>query len=181
MAMPDRCASNAATPRTQPRSPIPDPDDVRPRAPARSGSMVLRHTNDRQFLVREAEIGLANRHENIAVIAAGPYPECLIGVIGGPKRVSGVAVSTFARPRLIERVVADRFIEPRNGLSRQASRMTSRRRLACSTILTTRSSEIASSSTSKSHSSLASVGTIWPSRDWTFALPWDACATTYGR
>jgi hypothetical protein len=52
-----------------------------------------------------------------------------------------------------------RRMAPMNGLLRQASRMTSRRRLAGSMACNTRSSATVSSTTSKSRASLASTGT----------------------
>ena len=73
--------------------------------------------------------------------------------------VSDMAGSIFASPRPIERVATLRFIVFAKGLSRQASRMTSLSRLTGSSALSTRSSDMVSSSTSKSLSSLASAGT----------------------
>jgi hypothetical protein len=70
-------------------------------------------------------------------------------------RVSGIG-STRARPRPISRLL--RLMVWRNGLLRQASRMTRRSRRADSIAFSTRASEMVSSSTSKSRASLASTG-----------------------
>ena len=66
--------------------------------------------------------------------------------------------SIFANPRVTARVPSVRFMELVKGLSRQASRITSLRRLTGSRILRMRSSETASSSTSMSRLSIASAG-----------------------
>ena len=58
----------------------------------------------------------------------------------------------------IERMAIVRFMVLANGLSRQASRITRRSRLAGSIATRTRSSDSASSYTSVSRSSLASTG-----------------------
>ena len=73
--------------------------------------------------------------------------------------VSVLVTSILASPWPTARVATERRIFFTKGLSRQASRITSRRRLAGSTAARKRSSGTVSSSTSKSRSSLASVGT----------------------
>ena len=74
-------------------------------------------------------------------------------------RVLDDAGSILASPRPIERLATVRFIVLAKGLSRQASRITSLRRLTESSALSTRSSDTVSSSTSKSLESLASAAT----------------------
>jgi hypothetical protein len=73
-------------------------------------------------------------------------------------RVSEIAGSTLASPLPIEREAIVRLIVFAKGLSRQASRITSRKRRAGSIARSRRSSVMASSSTSKSRANLASIG-----------------------
>jgi hypothetical protein len=72
--------------------------------------------------------------------------------------VFGLVGSTLARPRPMARAAIVRFMVLAKGLSRQASRMTSRSCLAGSTANKARSSGSVSSRTSLSVSSVASVG-----------------------
>src|SRR5579883_3525957 len=49
-----------------------------------------------QLLIREAEIGLADRHQNVARIGSGPDPERVVGIIGGALAVPALRVHQHA-------------------------------------------------------------------------------------
>src|ERR1700761_5734404 len=64
-----------------------------PDRPEFFGGVAADETIDlQQFLVGEAEIGLADRHQLLAVLAWGPDPERIVGIIRGTLAVPALGV-----------------------------------------------------------------------------------------
>ena len=94
MATPDCGGWSAAGPRRRPRAPGRGRPRARPRARGRSARRCCRDDSGRsdEFLVGEPEIGLADRHQHVAVFAAGPDAERVVGIVGRALAVAALGI-----------------------------------------------------------------------------------------